>query len=522
MASTDLRLDPVEVWHAEHADFGAQLRRSLHVAEGDDEDVEPRDVDERLVQCIWSDQLLNADALQTASGKRLEVVDPGRWNTGRGPDFLGAKFRLAGREYSGDVEIHLQSKGWTQHGHHQDYEYNNVQLHVCLRASDDRPYEEKQNGERLERAVIEHALDPDLETIRRTINVSDYPYGKPADAGVCHDQFAALNPARLDRFLRAAGRARIEEKIARFKMQRASASFDQLLYQSLMVGQGFKANKTLYFLLSKRVPIDELVDYGHDVDPAERTALYHAILMNVAQLMPAQAELFDDADEETAAFLAQQQRLWRGVRGYFSDRLMPPTRRWFAGMRPPGFPGRRLAGVSVLLDRMSRREAPLFPAFRRRVEVLEPGAMSPRDWKDFLRESTELLIVEQTGNYFETHFTVGGKACKAQALLGEPAARTLLFNVLLPLVVLSAREEKNRKLEANAWAVIESFPALPKNSVTSFMKRRLLGPEEKAAAVSFRSELTNQALMKVFQDCCAMNEQTCGQCTFLNPPFRLG
>ncbi|MDK2973356.1 MAG: hypothetical protein PWP23_3111 [Candidatus Sumerlaeota bacterium] len=509
--SADVRL---RRWADAHAAFGERLRQSLNIAERG-ETAEPRTVDERLLQCVWFDQLLDAGKLVTASGKRLEVLEVGRWNVGPGPDFQGARIRLAGEELSGDIEIHLRSSGWQAHGHHQDFEYNNVVLHVCLEAADDRPYEEKQNGTRLERLLIAHALEPDLETLRRTLNVNDYPQGRPAYLGLCHEQFLALPAERRRNFFAIAGRARIEERIGRYRAQLATASQSQLIYQSLMVAQGFKASKTLYFLLSKRAPCSELLDLARDVPAAQHTDLFLSILLHTAQLFPTQPDFFDGLDDESAVFVRRLAEHWQPVRPYFTDRLMPPTRRWFSGMRPPGFPGRRLAAVAILLARLADRDAPLFEMLRARFSAFPAKDADAKAWKQLFAEAAEMLAVEGTGHYFHTHFTLGGKPCRPQALLGEPAARTTLYNVILPLLVLSARQDKDAVLEEVCWAALERFPALPRNSVTDFMKRRLLGDSGEDKAL-FRTELANQALIHVFQSCCAHNERTCDQCTFLN------
>ncbi|MBI5154659.1 DUF2851 family protein [Candidatus Poribacteria bacterium] len=504
-------------WIALHAEFGDALRQLLRVAEGSTR-ADPRHVDERLVQCIWQDQLLAGEKLVTSSGKRAEVIEAGRWNTGRGPDFLDARVRLAGEELRGDIEIHIHSGDWTNHGHHQDFEYNNVVLHVCLQARDDRPYEEKQNGQRLERLVISHFLEPDLDTIRRTINVSDYPYGRPADLGLCHEQFIKLPESRMREFFHTAGMARIEDKIARFQTQLASASPQQLIYQSIMTGQGYKSNKTLYFLLSKRAPYAELLDYAGDVGPAARTDLFLSIMLHVANLFPADATFPAETDDATAAFVRRIEEQWRPVRAYFGDRLIPPTKRWFSGMRPPGFPGRRLAAVAILLTRLADPVLPLFDSICKRLRELPANALNAKDWKLLFTQLAESLSVEGEGHYFNTHYTLGGKPCNAQALLGEPAARTLLFNVILPLAILRARRENDPALEQNALLAAERFPALPKNSVTEFMRHRLFGESGFDKAL-FGTELMQQALFKIFNDCCSQNERTCDSCSFLNPPY---
>jgi hypothetical protein len=504
-------------WAEEHAAFGRMLRGNLRVAEGEEPEA-PRHVDERLVQVIWQEQLVRSGSLATASGKRLEILEPGRWNTGRGPDFLGARLLLAGEEVAGDVEIHVHSEDWRRHGHHQDFEYNTVVLHVFLHARDDRPYDEKQNGGRLERVALEMQLEPDLDTIRQTVSVDDYPYGRPASLGLCHEQFVQLPEAQVRRFFGAAGRARMEDKVARLRAQRLAASPAQLLYQALMVAQGYKSNKTLYFLLAKRVPLADLKPLLEDVAPQDREMLVLSILLHVAQLVPTGE---GEMDEEGRAFLERLRGLWLPARPYFTDRFIPPTRRWFAGMRPPGFPGRRLAAVATLLGRLHHREAPLFPEFVAMLRAADFEKFSATDQRRFYSNATSLLEVDGAGNYFQTHYTIGGKPARAQALLGEPTARSVLFNTMLPLAILEARERKDADLERKAWFAIERFPPLGRNSVTTFMRSRLFGESGMDKGL-LRTELRQQALYKIFQDCCSTNERTCDDCTFLRPPFRPG
>lgn len=505
-------------WAGRHAEFGSALRQRLAVGEGTPGDDDPRPVDERLVQCAWNDQLLRAGELVTASGKRVDVMSPGRWNTGRGPDFLGARFRLAGTEIGGDVELHLRSRDWVGHGHHQDPAYNNVQLHVVLHASDDRPYEEKQDGTRLERLVIGGVLEPSLETLQRTLNVDDYPYGKPADLGLCAADFRGMETGAARAFFVSAGRARLEDKIARFRLQGGSASPRQLLYQALMTGMGYQSNKTLYFLLSKRAPADELVEFAADLAPDAREEMFLAALLFIPQLFPVQGDFFDGADAETLAFAKRMEDCWRGLRPYFRDRLMPPTKRWYSGMRPPGFPARRLAAAARLLTRVADPGAPLFDTFCEQLRAFDFDGATARDWGRWLKERTGEWSVGPHG-YFADRFTIGGKRARPQALLGEPAAKTTVFNVLLPLAVVRARGAKDNRLEEQAWRALERFPALPANTVTKLMSRRLFAGEGPDKAL-FRTELAQQGLYKVFQDCCAHNERTCAHCTFLNPPHR--
>lgn len=506
-------------WKQAQAQFGALLSDSVQDSVAVEQD-EMQSVDERLVQCIWHDQLFQSDQnLNTSSGKSLEIIEPGRWNTSRGPDFLDARIKLAGEILEGDIEIHLTSAGWTNHRHHQDFEYNNVILHVVLNAHNDRPYEEKQNGNRLERLVLEPILEPNLETIRKTINLIDYPYGRPVYLGHCHEEFLRLPPQQLSEFFAIAGRARIEEKVSRFKGQRKTSTAYQVLYQALMTSQGFKSSKTLYFLLSKRAPLSELLRLGKDIPSEQQADFFLSILLHTAHIITGQQNFADDP--ETNAFCEILQQHWRLAGPYFYDRLIPPTKRWFSGMRPAGFPTRRLAAVAILLGRIANNKSPLFDRFLKTIEETSVRSLNRKELREFWKSLTDPFLVSGEDHYFGTHYTLGGKKAKPQALLGEPAARSLLFNVFLPLALLSGRNQENRPLEKNAWQAIMAFPVLEKNSVTRFMEKRLFG-ESGTGKGLLRLEINQQAMLKIFSDCCASNERTCSQCQFYALASQMG
>ena len=88
---------------------------------------------ERHLQCVWADDRLRPEGLQTAEGEPLEVEFPGEWNKGPGPDFLGAVLKVGdgSRRIAGDVEIHIHPADWRRHGHSADSRYARVCAHVA-------------------------------------------------------------------------------------------------------------------------------------------------------------------------------------------------------------------------------------------------------------------------------------------------------------------------------------------------------------------------------------------------------
>lgn len=474
-----------------------------------------RHVDERLVQCIWFDRLLRSERLQTGSGKSLEILDPGRWNTAAGPDFLGASVRMAGEERRGDVEIHVESSDWTAHAHHVDPAYQQCILHAYLYAGDDRPYDTLADGRRLERLELAPALEPDLDTLRRTLHPEEYPYGRPSIRGLCSPILAAMDDEGVTRILNLAGGERLEARIRRLADQARGESLDQVFYQAFMTAQGLKASKTLYFLLSKRVRLEELFDYTHDVEPSRKPIAMTALLLYVAGLMHDPPD--GEEDEETTVFRRALDEAWRRVAPYFTDRMIPPSRRWWKGTRPANFPPRRLAGIARILCRLDIGKGR--GAVRCLVDRLRGLAdcppESPREIREAINSLSAELAVEDTDDYWAHRFTLGGKrTSRPVALIGKDSARSLLFNVVLPTAILWARGAGDTRLENALQQFIARFPALAPNEVTSFMHKRIFSDEQRGDRL-LRAELRRQGLFHLFSDCCNNYERDCSECLLL-------
>ncbi|MFW5662657.1 MAG: DUF2851 family protein [Bacteroidota bacterium] len=74
---------------------------------------------------------------KTKSGRRLQILSPGRINVNEGPDFLDIAILLNGMVVVGDAEFHRRSSEWNCHGHAGDMAYENVILHIVF--NDDMP-----------------------------------------------------------------------------------------------------------------------------------------------------------------------------------------------------------------------------------------------------------------------------------------------------------------------------------------------------------------------------------------------
>lgn len=481
---------------------------------------------ERLIQLIWKEQLLRPDALQTAEGIAVKVFDPGRWNGEAGPDFKNADLLIGTRRLRGDVEIHIQGHDWYHHDHDCDFEYNNVVLHVQFYPGE-KTAVSLQYGATAPCLFLEPVIEPDLETIRQTFADDSVTLSDDTANNLpgCADRVAGLSQESLYEFLEEAAKERLESRIERFCHRRnLGNSPDEILYQALMTSMGSKGGKTLYYLLSKRVPVEELriftADSDHKADACESILLHVAGLLDTGELPVAADDMFDEnetsplaADEATNRYLEQMYREWEEFRPLYTDRMIPPTRRWFSGIRPVNFPTRRLAGIARILRNIPRGVS-LTDYFYHAVRTSEER--QPKTASDFKREITALasLLTPEDTCYWSRRFTVGGKTVNVEnRLIGKDRALSLAYNALIPFLIMRAREMKDTRTEKYLVRLHRQFPALPSNTVTKYMKQRLFGTVL-PPGLTFRLEWQNQALFQIFYSCCTNPDLTCAECVF--------
>jgi len=84
---------------------------------------------QRAVHLLLSDPSVTR---QTQSGKRLQILSPGRLNVYSGPDFRDTALLINGDIIVGDSEFHRNASEWFNHSHDKNPDYNSVILHIVL------------------------------------------------------------------------------------------------------------------------------------------------------------------------------------------------------------------------------------------------------------------------------------------------------------------------------------------------------------------------------------------------------
>jgi hypothetical protein len=445
---------------------------------------------ERHLQCVWADDRLRPEGLQTAEGEPLEVEFPGEWNKGPGPDFLGAVLKVGGglRRIAGDVEIHIHPADWRRHGHASDSRYARVCAHVAYFPG------ALPDGE-LPPGTLQIALKPSLDHADGfsfdNIDLMAYPMAARAAPPPCRAAMLALSPEKRGRVLDAAGETRLSRRSQWLRMAMEDRGAAQTVYEETMAALGYRPNKIPMRRLARAVPMDRLRALsGGDVLKA------YALLAGTAALLPDPTTAFrrgPQPDGESRKFIRRCWDEWWRLSGSCAPSSFTPADWVRTGIRPPNRPERRLMAAACLF-------APAH-GLPERLEALakRPGGGTLDDL---------LALLSETDAPYWPHRLAYTSAPMPHpvALVGKTRVQAIAVNLFVPaLAVLGAR--------AADWPSLDALlPPETLNAVTRTMADRLFGPGHDTRL--YRTALRRQGLLHLHHEHCLGDRSRCAECPF--------
>lgn len=196
---------------------------------------------------------------QTEDGRALRVLFPGVPGGSHGPDIRDAVLELAGDELRGDIEVHLESRGWYRHGHHDDPAYGRVILHLVARNDGGALASRHVSGRAIPIAVTE-------------------PGALPGYAPPC-----TLHPDPAPA-LALLGLRRIQAKASAVSAAVASDGPAQTLYELMLKTAGGPANGTAFLQLARGLPLAPLLE--RTAAGVDRPGALSSLLTAWAQPLP--------------------------------------------------------------------------------------------------------------------------------------------------------------------------------------------------------------------------------------------
>ena len=299
---------------------------------------------EKQLARLWQRRAARSRALRTESGRRVQVLYPGRPGVTAGPDFRDALLLVEGDGLvQGDVEVHLRSGDWRNHGHHRDPNYNGVALHAALHpgTGTSRTAGGAAPPEVSLRALLAEAAgrdDADGAVRNRLWRLlAGHGYRRP---GTGEQMAALLNRAGDERFL---WRSR------QLGLLLADQSPEQTLWESLGEALGYRHNQHPFLRLATAAPVAVLLAAARPLPAAERPPALARWLLGMAG--------FGDGQQPAGLGPPLDAGEWRLFR-----------------VRPPNHPRRRVTGAAVLLARFA--DTGLAAGLERAAVAGKPGLLT--------------------------------------------------------------------------------------------------------------------------------------------------
>jgi len=461
--------------------IGAPNTRCQHIHE-DSETPEDFQFSEQFLQIFWNEQHLHG-TLRSVGGRSLEVVSPGTWNVGPGPDFRNAALRLNGELRTGDIEVHRAAQDWYHHGHDRDPAYARVILHVVWeKPAADVPAD-------VPCFHLEPHLSRPWRELIQELQLQAYPYARRVGPGACALRLAATDNVLLVRLLRAAGTARFYEKAEAIYRNSVVKGFGQAVYEEVFAALGYRANQEPLRRLAQTVPLAELREMP---DAPTR----QAALLGTAGLLPDPSR-----DSVSRRGHPRVRRLWDAW--WRLGRTQEALSWARSALRPFNRPERRIAAGLVWLEQCQYR-----PELR--LLALAREAASPASLLRML-EREFVLSSDWDG---EVGFARG--LPKPARVLGRSRAADILVNVVLPFLHSFARHREEADLaERTMQAFLLCRPLQTNRRLTEVTHRLFVPPSRVREAVHRAVE--QQGLLEIHRDFCQALQGECARCPLQAP-----
>lgn len=403
---------------------------------------------ERLLHTVWQYSLY-APSLQTINGEAITIMQPGRYNTDAGPDFLEAKIKVGDTILAGHVEMHVRSSDWDKHGHEGDAAYKNVILHVVYEHDADSgprntpvlciaPFISKEVFSKYEYLVYTKATLPCSAHLAQVKDITKYSW--------------------LTRLLAE----RWEEKLKGWEelLDESAGDWSSLLYWRLAANFGFKVNADAFLALAKSLPINILAKHRENLLQVE------ALLFGQAGMLDGELEgVYPNALKVEYEFLKKKYK------------LQPiPVHSWkYMRLRPANFPTIRIAQFAALIH----QSVHLFSV------IIE---------KSTVPEIMPLFDVK-AGHYWETHYSFGEATEKdTKKKLGKSSIQNIIINTVAPIKFLYAAHQLTDVEQEKALKLLDELPPESNNIINTWLEHNWLS--ENASQSQAQIQLYNNYCTK--------------------------
>ena len=412
---------------------------------------------EIVLHYIWEHCLWAGYEQQTTDGRKVEILSVGEHNRDAGPDYSHARVMIGGKEWVGNIEIHVCSSDWIKHRHHLDKAYDSVILHV-VRTADKPVYNSR--GELVPQCELQYPSDKDyLSRLFESAQKMDSAVGRIG----CAEQLVHEPGLLTEGWRRTLLRKRLECKRASVMrlLEITKGSWEHALYISLARNFGFHTNSLPFEQLAINTPLSYLQKHRNN-------------LFQLTALLLGQAGLLMD---ERISGLEDERSLkkeYEFLRTKFGLTPMDGSIWKHGRLRPQNSPELRIRQFAQLLYQSENLLS----------KILDT---------DDLKELEGLFEITSEGLACSGSYPDGTIITKP---VGKSSIEILLINTVLPYKYAYALHRNDASQAERAMQLMERIP--PENN-TVVRQWRVLGQ-------TIRNAADTQALLHLYQNYCQHHE----------------
>ncbi|MBX7240511.1 MAG: DUF2851 family protein [Bacteroidia bacterium] len=372
---------------------------------------------EAFLHFVWKILYFDFNHLFTTDGRPVRILKNGVHNLNQGPDFSGAVILIGDTEWSGNVEIHVNSGEWYAHKHQLDEKYNSVILHVVF-ATEGKPVV-RQDGSVCPEIVIGNRIPATAFERYAVLNT--------AKSGIpCASLIGGVSDFHRFAWIERLGILRMAEKFGKISDRNESLmNWEQVAWELIMRYMGGTLNGEVFERIAGGVPFSVLKKYAQN--PLQMEALLFGFVWDST------GESFPEESEPYIRSIAEEYRYLK-----HKHSLLPQAGIGFSyfRMRPASFPDIRLAQVVQLVS-------------------LYPDLMSLfllTNFTDFFRRDIGV------SEYWLSHFRVGVVSKVSSKNIGKDRKESLIINAFVPLAYGYRSFHGVESAESHLEAVLGSLP----------------------------------------------------------------
>ncbi len=392
---------------------------------------------ENFLHYLWRTRRFDLSNLVTTEGDTLDILDFGEYNTNAGPDFLNARIRIGNVTWAGNVEMHVKTSDWIQHGHQHDEAYSNVILHVVY--ENDLPLRESQNVIKNTKCFeLKHKIPEGI--YKKYWALLNNEHWIP-----CQHHFFQVSDLVKNACFERLLIERLERKTTEIAvaLERNQNDWEETFYQFVARYFGMKINAEPMEWLARSLPHIILAKHKNQLFQVE------ALLFGQAGLLENEFEgAYPNALKKEYQFLKHKHNL-----------TSIATVAWkFARLRPANFPTIRIAQLARLIHQSSH-------LFSKIIEI------------ETVTDIKKLFDVE-VNDYWLSHYVFDTPSVSRRKSLGIDAIHSIIINVLVPFLFYYGKMRQDEKYVNRAFNFLQDIK--PENNTITEGWKNLGVPLESA------------------------------------------